>query len=228
MIEFSPPLPTSKQYDLGSRPDLTSNSVDHDSIQPKREGDAVTKNEPIDLTKDEKDYLAPRLTEGERIKLLQITNDLTRTRISRRLRESVKNNPTYAMKIKEPMDLKTLKRKLIDGAYASIQEYKRDFRLVIDNALQWHKSDTIIATDVFRLQLQFEQRILSLTDLRDPEYKTASDPPRSPSPDNGPGGGPTKRTRELPSRAAKRAVHTYRDPALGDFSWFEKKSRPNR
>ena len=121
------------------------------------------------------------------------------------------------MFIQEPMDLWTLRRKLIDGGYASVQEYRRDFRLIIENALKFHIPDSKPVKDALSLQLQFEEKMLALSDMRDPEYKTASDPRRSPSPDSGPGVEPTKRTRELPSRAAKRAVHTYRDPALGDF-----------
>ena len=228
MIASSPTFPTFKQYNSGFRPDLTSNSVDHDSFQPKREGDSVTKSEPIDLTEDDEDYLAPAMTEEDRKSLLQITNNLMKTRISRRLQESVKNNPRYSMVIKEPMDLWTLRRKLIDGGYAFLQEYKRDFRLTIDNALQCHEPDSEIAEDVQALNAKFEEKMLSLTDIRDPEYKTASDPLPSASPDNSPCNEPLPRTRELPPRAAKRAVHTYRDPALGDYLWHEKNSRLDR
>ena len=168
------------------------------------------------------------MTEEDRRSLLQITNNLMKTRISRRIRDSVNHDPSYSMVIKEPMDLWTLRRKLIDGGYASLQEYKRDFRLIIDNALQWYEPDSDTAKDVQALNAKFEEKMLSLSDMRDPEYKTPSDPLRSASPDNGPGNQPLGRTRELPPRAAKRAVHTYRDPALGDFLWYEKKSRPNR
>ena len=200
-------------------------------MQSKKEDLPATKNEPIDLTKDgidciaapavtkdDIDYLSvPAMTEEERKGLLQITNDLMKTKSSRRLRESLKNNFTYSEEIKETLDLESLKRKLINRAYASVQQYKRDFQLLIDNALQWHKSDTVIATDVFDLQVKFEEKMLSLAYLGDSEFETASDSPRSPSPHNGSSGGPTKRTRELPSRAAKRRVHTYRDPAHGDI-----------
>ena len=165
------------------------------------------------------------MTEEDRKSLIRITNDLLMTRISQRLRESVKKGRRYRMVIN---DLWTWKRRLIDGGYASILEYKRGFRLVIDNALQWHEPDSEIAKAVHALNAKFEKKMLSLADMRATEYKIPSDPLRSPSPDNGAGSEPLVRTRELPSRAAKRAVHTYRDPALGDFQWYEKKTKPNR
>ena len=103
LIASSPPVPTFKQYDSGSRPDPSSKSVRHGFFQPKKEGESVTKKEPIDLTEDEvDDLLAPAMTEEDGKSLLQITNTLMKTRISRRLRESVKNNPRYSMVIKSP------------------------------------------------------------------------------------------------------------------------------
>lgn len=223
LIACSPPISTSKRYDSGSRPDLNSNTVDHDSFQPKREGGSLTKNEPIDLTEDENDdLLAPAMTEEDRESLLQVTNTLMKTRISRRLRESVKNDPRYSMVTKEPMDLWTLRRKLIDGGYTSVQEYKGDFRLIIDNALQWHGRDSDIAKDIQSLYAKFEEKMLSVTDMRDPDYKIPSNPLRSASPDEGPGNEPLRRTRELPPRAAKSAVQTYRSSSLRDHILYGK------
>ena len=65
----------------------------------------------------------------------------------------------YTVK-KEPMDLKTLKRKLIDGDYASIQEYKRDFRLIITTALHWFHPDSEIGKDAQALNAKFEESMM--------------------------------------------------------------------
>ena len=126
------------------------------------------------------------------------------------------------MVIKEPMDLWTLSRKLIDGGYTSVLEYKRDFRLIIDNALQWYEPDSETAKDVQALNAKFEEKMLSLTDMRDPEYKVPSNPSRSAFPDNGPGEEPLRRTRELPPRAAKSAVQTYRGSSIRDYLLYGK------
>ena len=150
------------------------------------------------------------MTEEDKKILLQITNNLMKTRISRRLQEPAKNNPRYSMVIKEPMDLWTLRRKLIDGVYTSVLEYKRDFRLIVDNALQWYEPDSDTAKDVQALNAKFEGKMLLLTDMRDPDYKIPSDPLRSASSDSAPEEEPLRPTRELPPRAAKLAGQRYR------------------
>ena len=107
------------------------------------------------------------------------------------------------MVIKEPMDLWILRRKLIDGGYTSVLEYKRDFRLIIDNALQWHEPDSDTAKDVQALNVKFEEKMLSLNDMGGPEYRIPSDPVQSASPDSGPGDEAPRQTREPRPRAAK-------------------------
>ncbi len=216
-IASSPPFHNSKEYGLGPRPDLASNSSDYDSFKIKREDASVTKNDSLNLTKDEKDYLAPAMTEEEKKILLQITNNLMKTKISRRFQESVNGNKRYftadnqgyCMVItQEPMDLRSLKRKLVDGDYAYLQEYERDFRLMIDNALQGHGPDSEVAKDAQSLNAKFEEkmRMLSQTDMEDPEYKITDRSSRSASPDSGPAGDPPRRTRERRPRAAKPSV----------------------
>ena len=228
-IASSPPFSNSREYDPGPRPDLTSNSLDNDSFKIKREDASVTINESIDLTKDEKDYLAPVMTEEEKKILLQITNNLMKTKTSRHFLKPVRDNPRYSMLMKEPMDLRTWKHKLIDGGYASIQEYKRDFRLIIDNALQWHEPDSEIAKDAQSLNAKFEEKMakVSQTGTEDLDYKSTSNSSRPASPDSGPGDEPPRRTRELRPRAAKPSVQTYCSPSLpgvslgslGDLDW---------
>ena len=147
------------------------------------------------------------------------------------------------------MDLWTLRRKLIDGDYTSVQEYKRDFRLIIDNALQWHGRGSEIAKDVQSLHAKFEEKMttFSMGSKRDSEYTATNDssssasPDRGPlgterdsedtatsdsstsaSPDSAPGDEPPRQTRELPPRAAKSAVQTYRTSSLRDHILYRK------
>ena len=217
-IASSPPFPNSKKHGLGPRPDLASSSFDYGSFKIKREDALATQNDPLDLTKDKEDYLAPAMTGEEEKKLLQITNNLMKTNISRWFQEPFNNhnrryftadNQGYCVVIKEePMDLEILKRKLVDGAYASVPEYERGFRLIIDNASQWHGRDSEIAKDAQSLNAKFEEkmRMLSETDMEDPEYEITSKSSRPASLDSGPGDERPRRTRERRPRAAKSSV----------------------
>ena len=234
----SPPCPTFREDDPQPPPDLTSKSVGYDFSMIKREDASATKNDPIDLTNGERDCLAPAMTEEEKKLLRQITNNLMKTKTSRHFQEPVKDNPKYFMAIKEPMDLKTLKRKLIDGDYASRQEYQRDFRLIIDNALQFHEPDSEIAKDARSLSARFEEKMtmLSLTDMEEleymsylPEYKSTSSSSRPASPASGANLEPPTRTRELRPRAAGRSVHTYPSPSLRELfsDIYRKDSKPD-
>ncbi len=164
------------------------------------------------------------MTEEEKTNLLQITNNLMKTRVSRHFQEPVKDNPVSFMAIKEPMDLRTLKRKLIDGGYASLQEYNRDFHLIVDNALQFHGPDSEIAKDARSLSAKFEEKMtaLSPTDTEYPEYKSTSNSSRPASPENGPGDEPPRRMRELRPRAARQSVQTYRGLSLRDYPLYGK------
>ena len=174
-IASSPPNPTSKEYDCEPCPDLNLNPGSYDSFKIRREDAPVTKNDPVDLTKDEKDCRAPAMTAKQKKMLLQITDNLMKTKTSLHLQDPntnrgryfVADNDGYTVK-KEPMDLKTLRRKLIDDGYASVQEYKRDFRLIIDVALQWFSPDSEIAKDAQALNTKFEENMMfSAEDLGD-------------------------------------------------------------
>lgn len=180
----------------------------------------------MDLTEDGKDYLAPPMTGKDRKSLIEITNNLWMMRNSLPFRKSVKHTPIYYMVLK---DLWTLRRKFKDGGYASLQEFKQDFRLVIDNGLQLDEPGSRTAKEFQALNAKFEETMakFSLGNKRDSEYMATDDSSSAASTDSAPGEEPL-RLREIPSRAAKRAVHIYRDPALGDFSWIEKITRPSR
>ena len=164
------------------------------------------------------------MTEEEKKVLLQITNSLMRTKSSRHFQKPVKDDSWYLKVIKEPMDLRTLKHKLIDGDYASLQEYKRGFRLIIDNALQWHEADSEVARDAQSLNAKFDEKIAMLTvpDMEDPADNTTSDSASFASLDSGPGDEPPRRTRELRPRRAKMPDQTYRPPSLREVIQYDR------
>lgn len=51
--------------------------------------------------------------------------------------------PDYSLVIKQPMDLGTMKEKLKDGFYTSLEEIESDFNLMIRNCLLYNNKDTI-------------------------------------------------------------------------------------
>ncbi|XP_064640436.1 bromodomain-containing protein 7-like [Lineus longissimus] len=51
--------------------------------------------------------------------------------------------PGYSSIITEPMDLSTMRSKLDNGDYSNVLEYKRDFKLMCDNAMTYNHQETI-------------------------------------------------------------------------------------
>lgn len=47
----------------------------------------------------------------------------------------------YYSVVRRPMDLSTMEEKLEGGSYKSISQFKRDFRLIVDNCRQYNGSD---------------------------------------------------------------------------------------
>lgn len=43
--------------------------------------------------------------------------------------------------VRRPMDLKTMEEKLENGSYKNLSQFKRDFRLIVDNCRQYNGSD---------------------------------------------------------------------------------------
>lgn len=49
--------------------------------------------------------------------------------------------PKYYSVIAKPMDLQTMEDKLDNGEYGSLQQFKADFQLIVDNCRQYNGSD---------------------------------------------------------------------------------------
>ena len=110
------------------------------------------------------------MTTEQKKNLLQITDNLMKTKTSQRFQKPfthateyfMVDNDGYMVK-KEPMNnLRTWKRKLIDGGYASLQEYERDFRLIIDIALYFHAPESEAGKDAQSLNAEFEDEMMML------------------------------------------------------------------
>ena len=47
--------------------------------------------------------------------------------------------PTYHQEIERPMDLRTLNKNLGDGFYTTVEDFEKDFNLMIENSIRFNK-----------------------------------------------------------------------------------------
>lgn len=72
--------------------------------------------------------------------------------------------PGYAFKIKQPMDLGTMERKMIAGAYGTLDAFANDFRLIVNNCFEFNPPSTRVYREAVKLSeygakaLESEQR----------------------------------------------------------------------
>jgi hypothetical protein len=75
--------------------------------------------------------------------------------------------PNYSEVVDDPMDLATVERRLHDRDYRSVREWKRDLRLIWDNALAYAGHQSFVAVLVHHLErvVEKELRAMSATTL---------------------------------------------------------------
>ena len=64
--------------------------------------------------------------------------------------------PDYYVLIKRPMDLSTIRNKLKDRSYTSLEEFKSDFKLVFSNAKEYNITESQIYEDTVTLEQIFD------------------------------------------------------------------------
>ncbi|CAK9797561.1 Chromatin remodeling regulator CECR2 [Anthophora quadrimaculata] len=67
--------------------------------------------------------------------------------------------PRYYSVVRKPMDLSTMEEKLENGLYKSLSEFKRDFRLIVDNCRQYNGSDNEYTEMAFNLREAFDKAV---------------------------------------------------------------------
>ncbi|XP_066582314.1 bromodomain-containing protein 4 isoform X2 [Prorops nasuta] len=67
--------------------------------------------------------------------------------------------PRYYSVVRKPMDLSTMEEKLEGGSYKSINQFKRDFRLIVDNCRQYNGSDNEYTEMAINLKEAFEKAV---------------------------------------------------------------------
>lgn len=59
--------------------------------------------------------------------------------------------PQYFSIIHHPMDFKTMKKKLKDGKYDSVEELQEDFQLICNNCMTYNPASTSYAREAKRM-----------------------------------------------------------------------------
>ncbi|XP_043804423.1 protein split ends-like isoform X1 [Apis laboriosa] len=67
--------------------------------------------------------------------------------------------PRYYSVVRKPMDLSTMEEKLENSLYKSLSEFKRDFRLIVDNCRQYNGSDNEYTEMAFNLKEAFDKAV---------------------------------------------------------------------
>ncbi|XP_018340785.1 PREDICTED: serine/arginine repetitive matrix protein 2 isoform X2 [Trachymyrmex septentrionalis] len=67
--------------------------------------------------------------------------------------------PRYYSVVRRPMDLKTMEEKLENGSYKSLSQFKRDFRLIVDNCRQYNGSDNEYTDMAVNLKEAFDKAV---------------------------------------------------------------------
>ncbi|XP_014243801.1 uncharacterized protein LOC106663462 isoform X2 [Cimex lectularius] len=83
--------------------------------------------------------------------------------------------PKYYAVIARPMDLQTMEDKLDNGEYGSLQEFRADFQLIVDNCRQYNGSSNEYTEMAVNMQQLFEasiERYLDLDASSDDELST--------------------------------------------------------
>ncbi|XP_024946564.1 bromodomain-containing protein 4 isoform X2 [Cephus cinctus] len=67
--------------------------------------------------------------------------------------------PRYYSVVRRPMDLSTMEEKLEGGSYKSLSQFKRDFRLIVDNCRQYNGSDNEYTEMAVNLKEAFDRAV---------------------------------------------------------------------
>ncbi|XP_015114343.1 bromodomain-containing protein 4 [Diachasma alloeum] len=67
--------------------------------------------------------------------------------------------PRYYSVVRKPMDLSTMEEKLEGGSYKNLSQFKRDFRLIVDNCRQYNGSDNEYTEMAVNLKEAFDRAV---------------------------------------------------------------------
>lgn len=100
------------------------------------------------------------LTEYQKQRCLKVMDSIQNHNISRMFMQPVNpitdDCPDYFTKIKHPMDLSTSRKKLEEGQYENVEQWKKDIDLIWDNAITYNGPQALISLLARELQDLFK------------------------------------------------------------------------
>jgi len=115
--------------------------------------------------------MRPALGAYQRARCLAAMDDIQKLHIARAFGQPVDpvrdNCPTYETVVSRPMDLGTARRKLEDGEYATVEEWKSGLDLVWTNAMAFNGAKSTMTMIAKQLQASFNK--ISAAISSDPE-----------------------------------------------------------
>lgn len=114
------------------------------------------------------------LSDYQRQRCISILDDLQSYSISKMFAQPVDpvrdNVPNYFDIVKKPMDLGTVREKLMNNQYNSVAEWKEDMDLIWKNSLQVNPKGTILGIITTDMQLKYQSLVKFLTDSPDSDW----------------------------------------------------------
>lgn len=109
-----------------------------------------------------------RLSENQKRRCLKVLDQIERNEsfyLYKQPVDPVRDEcPDYFQVISEPMDLSTIRRKLLDDKYTSISEWKNDFSLIWKNSKKYNNGATLIGLTAQYLQETFKSLTQTMSD----------------------------------------------------------------
>ena len=107
---------------------------------------------------------------------LKITNDLINDQLAMHFAypynpESKKLQADYNSKVKKPMDLSTVRKKIKDNNYSCFQEWVDDMNLIFDNAIIFNERNSLVGGVAVYLQKQFNKKIREIETMNLRNYE---------------------------------------------------------
>lgn len=116
------------------------------------------------------------LSEAQRDRALAVMEEIESYNISRMFAQPVDperdNIANYYKIVKTPMDLGTIRKKLIEGQYQSMIQWKDDMDLVWNNSLQVHGKASLMGYITLELQGTYKKLVQHVTDNPDNDWLT--------------------------------------------------------
>lgn len=123
-------------------------------------------NEPLSITTQTPSEPLNPITVPQKKHLIKTISNLKRSIDGKPFEKPVDpvalGIPTYPSVIKNPMDLRTLEEKLKNNKYSSLQAFRSDFNLIVENAVTFNGNDHFITLQARKIEAAFERGMANL------------------------------------------------------------------